>query len=319
MKKLFLLAIISSLLCVGCGASSSMSSTESSVNSMSSNLLADSISSYDTSEAYDVGSSSYEESHIDSESEVNQDILEEKLITTISIQMETRTFEETLEIITSKTEATSGYIASIYTSGDSYHSYSGYTRSADLILKIPSDKVETLLSEIEGTGNIVSRSETTENVTLQYTDMESRINTLNAEYDRLMELMESAESVEDIITIETRLSDVIYEKESYESQLKILDNRIDYTEISITLNEVERETVVENQGFFQESFSKMKENIEDIGKGLRELGINLIAGIPYFVLLFMAVGAVVIIAKTITKKSKTRKNEKNDGMSNSKP
>ena len=63
----------------------------------------------------------------------------------------------------------------------------------------------------------------------------------------------------------------------------------------------------------------MKENIEDIGKGLRELGINLIAGIPYFVLLFMAVGAVVIIAKTITKKSKTRKNEKNDGMSNSKP
>ena len=68
-------------------------------------------------------------------------------------------------------------------------------------------------------------------MTLQYVDLESHKKALTTEQDRLIELMEQAETVEDIITIEGRLSEVRYQLESMESQLRTYDNKIDYSTV----------------------------------------------------------------------------------------
>ena len=66
----------------------------------------------------------------------------------------------------------------------------------------------------------------TENVTLQYVSTESRVKALETEQTRLLELLENAETMEDLLTIEARLTDVRWELENYASQLRVLDNQV---------------------------------------------------------------------------------------------
>lgn len=75
---------------------------------------------------------------------------------------------------------------------------------------------------------------------------------LETEQERLLALLEKAENVEDIITIENRLSDVRYELENYESQIRLLDNQIDYSTVYVDISEVSRVTDTGKQGFFEE-------------------------------------------------------------------
>ena len=65
--------------------------------------------------------------------------------------------------------------------------------------------------------NFVSRQESIDDVTLQYVDLESHKKMLEEEQKRLLELMEKAETMEDIITIESRLTEVRYQLESMEA------------------------------------------------------------------------------------------------------
>ena len=63
---------------------------------------------------------------------------------------------------------------------------------------------------------------------MDYKDEEilDRREALKAEQKSLMDMLEHADTVEAIITIQSRLTDVRYELESYESQLRVYDNRI---------------------------------------------------------------------------------------------
>ena len=72
---------------------------------------------------------------------------------------------------------------------------------------------------------------------------------LNAYKSLILELLEKAGTVEDIITIEGRLSEVRYQLEAYASQLRTFDNQVDYSTVHINISEVERETKVEPKTF----------------------------------------------------------------------
>lgn len=87
-----------------------------------------------------------------------------------------------------------------------------------------------MVSEI---GNVTQKNESVEDVTLQYVDVESRKKALETEQERLMELLSSAENMEDLLAIESKLSEVRYELENYGSQLRMLDNQIDYSTVNV--------------------------------------------------------------------------------------
>ncbi len=64
---------------------------------------------------------------------------------------------------------------------------------------------------------MTSQSESAEDVTLQYTDTESRIASLKNEQERLNALLEKADTLENIFKLEERLTEVRYELENYQS------------------------------------------------------------------------------------------------------
>lgn len=239
----------------------------------------------------------------------------QKLIKTVHMSMETKAFDELLENVKAQVAELGGYIETSDISGNSYYSENG-TRSAWLSLRIPADRLDSFVTSAEGLGNVTSKRESVEDITLQYVDVESHKQALLTEQERLMALLEKAESMEDIIAIESRLSEVRYALQSYESTLRTYDNKVDYSTVSLDIYEVERETrTPEKKSFLQEIQYRLSDNLYDIGQGMRNFAIWLISSLPYLVIWAAGIAAVVLIVKKVFKKKPVwsiRKKDKED-------
>ena len=154
-----------------------------------------------------------------------------KLIVTARMTTETQDLDTTINTMTSQVAAYHGYIqrSSTYTKGSS--------RIYEATYRIPADSYQAFLASIEDSGNILSYSEETEDITSTYTDIEARLHTLKAQEERVMELYKQAESIADLIEIEDRLSDLRYEIEYYEAQIRNYDLLVAYSTLTVSVTE----------------------------------------------------------------------------------
>ena len=143
--------------------------------------------------------------------------------------------------------------------------------------------------------NVTSKSENVEDVTLTYTDLKSHVEALQAEQEQLMKLMEQAKTVEDTMSIQSRLTDVRYELESYMSQLKVYDNQVDYDTVNISIQEVKNETPTGELSIGQKMLNGLENSLRAIAESAKNLCIWFVASIPYFVILFAVIFALDLI------------------------
>ena len=125
-----------------------------------------------------------------------------------------------------------------------------------------------------------------------------------------MELLEIAESVDDIITIESRLSQVRYEIESMEAQLRSYDNLVDYSTVYMNIEEVEVLTPVVEETTGERIVRGFTESVKDVIDSIREFFIELIISLPYLVVwgIIVAVMSIIIVklARRSVRKSAAR-------------
>lgn len=216
-----------------------------------------------------------------------------KLITTVDIQAETRDYDGFMSWIEGKTAQAGGYIES----SDMY-SYNERERSCDLTLRVPADNLSGFLKEVGETCNIVQRSVKEEDVTLDYVDAESYRDSLLVEQERLMELLEKAESLEDIMSIEDRLTTVRYQLQNYESTIRVYDNQINYSTVHLSIREVVELTQPEPDSWGSRAIEGMKDNAKSIAIFFQELALAIVTHIPALLL----AGVVVVIVLLATAK-----------------
>ncbi len=229
-----------------------------------------------------------------------------KLIRNVSLEVETETFDELLVTVNERTGELGGYIEESYTyNGSNY--YGRDLRNANLTIRIPAEKLDAFLSAVSEISNVISRNESVTDVTLQYVDMESHKKVLLAEQERLLELLERAETIEDIISLESRLSEVRYQIESMESQLRTMDNQVSYSTVYLYINEVSKLTPVKEQTVWEKISTGFANSVYQVGSGLLNFGIGFVIALPY--ILFWA--AVILIFVLIIRGIIGRKNGKN--------
>lgn len=233
-----------------------------------------------------------------------------KLIKNVNMSVETEQFDSLVPSIEQRVAGLGGYIEemSSYRRNNEYASgYQGtkYFRYASMTVRIPKENLDTFLEEVGRQSNVVSRSESVTDVTLQYVDLESHKKALLTEQDRLLELMEQAETVEDIITIEGRLSEVRYQIESMEAQLRTYDNKIDYSTVYLNIDEVEHYSPAEDATVSERIRNGFAESVEGVGRGFQNFGIWFVIKLPY-----LFVWAVVIIIVLLVVRAIVRKNAK---------
>ena len=314
MKKKVLACVLSGILAVsifGCG-SKSMMATESAVADSAAYDDMAYDSGYDTTEsasAEEAGSGAVtSENGIEEVQETDR-----KLIRNVNLSLQTKEFDTVLENMRQKVKDLGGYIqdSSVWGSSSDYSS----SRSASYTLRIPSDKLDEFIDVVETLGNVTYKNESVDDVTLRYVDVESHKKGLETEQERLLALLEKAENVEDIITIENRLSDVRYELENYESQIRLLDNQIDYSTVYVNVSEVSRVTDTGKQGFFEEVASRFSDSVYVVLMGLRGFAIGILGSLPILVVWGVILAVVVILLRKFVFK-KSKKNKKNTDQTN---
>ena len=308
MKKVWkMVAVLCILLCLtttlaGCGSGSYNQNSSSDPENGGSEMLglsAESAVSADQKTAYEEAAGT----DASVQSAKVQDT-SRKLITTVKMEVETKAFDGMLSALTAKIDGLGGYTEKMESyNGSIYSSYQS-TRSAYMVIRVPAEKLDEFLEEVSGIGNVVNSSRSVEDVTLTYVDMESQKTALETEQARLLELLEKAETIEDIITIEQRLSAVRYQIESMASQLRTYDNKVDYSTVTLNINEVLELTPVAEESTWTRISSGFVGSIRNIGRGLREFAVWLLVNSPYLVIWAVVITIVVFIVLKSMKKNK---------------
>ncbi|MBQ4129492.1 MAG: DUF4349 domain-containing protein [Ruminococcus sp.] len=304
LASLLLVILILAFSLVSCGAQK-----ESIGNSKYDYITEDSLT--------EVNNGSVSDSSLNSESDTESAQLNStrKIIETIYYSVETKTFDDLSSSLEERAKALNGYIESSDVSGNSYD-YEG-SRFASFVFRIPSDKVEEFTAFVSENATVTNKRLNTEDVTLEYIDVESRISALKAQKDSLEELLSKATSTQEIIDIRDTLTDVIYEIESYQSRLRTMDNLIDFTKITVDIYEVEHTSVVTRQSVWQRIGTNLVDNFRGVFNFIVEFFVFLVSAIPYLLFIGIVAFVVVIIVKaSINKRRKKREKNKENNNEN---
>lgn len=238
---------------------------------------------------------------------VNSVLADRKVIKNADLTIQTLEFDSFITSVIDKTNELGGYVQNNDTSGKSY-GYSGNLRSAHMTVRIPAEKYDEFLSSVDGLGNIIRRSESVKDITDSYVDTEARLSSIKTEYQTLLDLLSKAETLEDIIKLQDRLSDVRYEMEALESTLSNYDKQVALSTIEMDIREVERQTAAEKESFGDEVSRRFNESLEDVGFGFTRFAAWLIGNLPVLlVMLFFLVALPLIIVFICLKAAKKRR------------
>lgn len=180
-----------------------------------------------------------------------------KIIKNSNIDLETLEFDKAIENILAEINDLGGYVGNQTVSGKSLNSNSKYyERKAEITARIPADKLTNMQKSLSEKYNITSQNDYINDITDSYYDVEARLNTLKTQEKKLLELLEKATVLEDIIELEKALSDCRYQIDSYTGQIKRMDNQVAYSTLTLYINEVfEYQEVVNTPKTFGEKIS----------------------------------------------------------------
>ena len=231
-----------------------------------------------------------------------------KWIVTVYMEAETESLDTMLPQLNEHIAALNGYVEdqSIY-NGSSYANYR--YRNANLTIRIPAEKVDAFAAQVGDISNVVSTNLTREDITLTYVDTESRMKALQTEEARLLELLAQAETMSDLLEIESRLTDVRYELDSVTSRLRTYDNLVDYATIHLSISEVREYTPVEEPTLWERIRDGFADSLKGLGNFFLELFVFLLTASPYLAV-FGAIAWLVIrlIRKKAAKKREQKQN-----------
>lgn len=228
---------------------------------------------------------------------------ERKIIKNRTISVETLEYDSFIKELELKVSAYGGYIENSTQNGNSY--YGKAMRSANYTIRIPAERFDEFTSLIGDMGTVTYSYEYIDDITAKYVDTEARIASLRAEQESFLKLMERAETVEDILKIQSYLTDVNYQIESYTTQLNSYKSLVSYSTLRLDITEVERLTPpAAKPGVFDRISQNISDNLYNIGEGFKDMFVGVVSSAPYLGILAVVIIVMVIIIKLIIRKVK---------------
>ena len=213
-----------------------------------------------------------------------------KLILNADLSLETQDFEKSAADIEKMTAEAGGYIESSGTYGDTG------SRSANYTLRVPQEKFEQFYAQLGENMHVVSRSRSSEDVTEQYTDIETRLATLQTKHERLLSLLEKADKMEDIISLENALADCEYEIDSLTGSKRHYDDLVGFSTFYINLREVQTLTATaDGTGFGAQLTQAAKTGARGLADVVRGTILGVVMFWPAVILVIAGTAAGVIL------------------------
>ncbi len=223
----------------------------------------------------------------------------QKLIKSGNISMDVDDLDETVGDIRNLIDQNEGQIISIeqYSSGDSNYAYINF--------KVPSENYDYMHDSLIGLGQVTSDTTSTEDVTEEFIDLNARLDMLKDSREAYTNLLEKAETVEEILQVERELERIVYEIESTQGRIDYINNQVDMSRFRLSIKE-KAATEFEGINFFERVSFALKDGFNSMLNFLVNLIIFLIWLIPFIPFILI----LYFIIKKIRNLLKKRKKEK---------
>ncbi len=334
-KGLLLLSVILAVTVSACGSSSASKSTDSGY----------ATDDYDTSYSYaDTEDSIAGDSYWDDEDSAYEEDVEEnstdetsetettsetenteesentkKIVYTADLTMQTLTYDKAVKSIAKRIDSYGGFIESQNETNDNGYWYrsssstSKNRRYADYVIRIPSKNFNDFIDSLEGYGQITGKSVQAENISQRYYETKTTIQALEKEEERLLAMMDQAATVDEMISVEKRLTEVETQLSQYKTSLSSMDKDVEYSTINLSLEEVFEYTEPEPETFGSRFVSAITGSLESFLNFLQGLLIVIVYLLPYLILIFLIILVIrLLIKKGVLKRKKKEKQEKKE-------
>ncbi|MBQ4347201.1 MAG: DUF4349 domain-containing protein [Firmicutes bacterium] len=233
------------------------------------------------------------------------------IIRNLNATLEVEDFDYAVEELRRFTEGVGGYVESF----DSYIYHSDSARGIELkeghiVLRLPRevfDSGKDMLSEL---GKVEHENEYTDDVTAQYIDTQGRLNMRRTEEARLLELLAKCDTVEEMMLIEQRLSEIRYELESYQTQLNNWDRLVSLSTFRLQIIEREDASItVPSKDFGEKAHESFIRGINGFLEFWQDFALGVTEG---FLVIVIVIVVIVVVINVFRKKIFKRggKNEK---------
>lgn len=224
-------------------------------------------------------------------------LLEEKLVYHCNLEIETLDYPATMTSIKETITQYGGIIQSESESDSSYDwYYENYRKTSGtmhnyLEVRIPSKDYNNFLAELDGVGKVISKSTSVDNISQQYYDTTAQIEALQIQEKNLLAMLEKCETIEDMITVEQRLSEVQYELNDLQTTRRYMDMDVAYSYVNIGISEV-MEYRQDSEPVKSNTFAdRLKNTFVSTGKGF----LAFLEGLLFFVIRMAPYVIIVVV------------------------
>ena len=221
------------------------------------------------------------------EDAVEQDVTQRKLIKNGSMTLVVDNLEQTRNDVVGLIEKHGGYV-----SNEQYSNWE-HSSSYSLTVRIPCDKFDGFVAEVEaGKGKIESKSMYINDVTAEYIDLETRLNTKRSYLERYKQLLKSAKSVQEIVSIEDKIRSLEEEIDSTVGQLKYLSNQVDYSTLHLQIRHDDTNFDPHHPDHGQGFWQRFSQSLSSGFRGLVDFAFFLVRIWPAWIIILLVLGAI---------------------------
>lgn len=242
-------------------------------------------------------------------------LVEEKLVYRCQLDIETKNYAEDKENLMKLISEYEGIIqnSNEYDSDDYWYSSDHVktrgTKTLNLQVRIPSEKYKEFIGTVGTIGKVKRNSQQVDNISYDYYNTQADIEQLKIQEQRLLEMMEQAYTIEDMITVEDRLSEAQNELSKLQTKLVGLDTDVAYSYVDIELEEVFEysATEVKKPGFFKRLGEEIVDGFKAMIQIFEDIILFIVGAVPRLIP-FAVFGFIVYkIVKVYRRNHKPRK------------
>lgn len=171
---------------------------------------------------------------------------EQVVLRTAERTLESSSFDQSLSYIQNLVTEYQGYFEQSTVDGQSFEE-GGQGRAAELSIRVSSESLDDFLTSLDAVCTVTYKSESAQDISDRYYDVETRLESYRVQMERLNQLLGSA-SLEDMLLLEDKRTEVQQEIDSLEGQLKSWSSQAQLSTVYVTLREVKVRDQVRSTG-----------------------------------------------------------------------
>jgi hypothetical protein len=193
------------------------------------------------------------------------------VIRTGTFSLEVEDVDASLTKLTGVVKSQGGYVSGSYRYTDTSTPYLTVT------FRVPAASFDAAVLALRAEGTVLSEQISTYEVTMQLVDLEARLRNLRASETALLELMTRATTVSDVLAVQTQLTSVRSDIESYDAQRASLADQVAMTTVSVTISPIGSSIGNATSGFdLGKEVSRAVANLIAVGRTVIIAAINLV-------------------------------------------